>query len=137
MGKNNKVYVPEPKPIKEKVKLSFEFYDTSCIDYCISEWEKTEILKALGRLKDINNKTYSDLTQGSKTYHFHQVSWEETTKKQGFPDPRVNSLDPYQIALVGINGGKARVFGAYANNIFYIVWFDYNHKIWPSYKKHT
>jgi len=138
MVKNNKIFVPKPEASsKENIKFSFEFYDTSCGEYCLSNWQKTEILKALNRLKEINQKTHKDLSQGRNTYHFHEVKWEDTVKKRGFPDPRLNLLDNYQIALLGINSGKARIFGGYANNIFYIVWFDYNHEIDPCYKKHT
>lgn len=122
----------------KNIAFSFEFYDTSCENkYCLSKWEKDQVALALARLKDINNKTYNEISKDAKGYHFNQVDWDKTNKKEGFPDVRLKNLPPFHFSLVGINNQKARVFGAYSENVFYIVWFDFNHEIWPSYKKYT
>lgn len=34
-------------------------------------------------------------------------------------------------------GGKMRLFGHIENGIYYIIWYDENHEICPSNKKHT
>lgn len=128
------------KPIAEipdsHIKFSFKFYDTKNQKYCISTWKSKEIALTLERLKDVSSKTFAEII-GRNTYKFHRVKWEQTKHKDGFPDTEVNTLTPFQFALVGVNGQKARVFGAYAENIFYIVWFDLNHDIWSSPKKNT
>lgn len=125
-------------PAGEKIKFSFEYYDTSDQPYCISEWQQKEQIKeALKRLKEINNKSFDELRRDRRVYHFEQVNWDKTTKKSGFPDSRANTLSAFHFSLLGVNGQKTRVFGAYYRDTFYIVWFDLNHEIWPSFLKNT
>lgn len=137
--KEKRFEIPDPSEVinDKDLKFSFKYYDTQCNDFCISTWGKDKISATLKALQDINNKTYSDLLQGSAVYHFHQVYWEQTTKKQGFPSVQANQFDAFQFALIGVNGQKARVYGALAKSTFYVVWFDLEHNIWPSFKKHT
>ena len=136
-SKKKNYEVPTPKLPDENIQFSFRFYDTSSKEFCISRWGEEKIFASLKALQDINRKTYSELLGGKTVYHFHPVPWEQTDKKNGFPNANVNALDAFQFALIGVNGQKARVFGALARNTFYIVWFDLEHKIYPTWKKNT
>lgn len=127
--------IPEPQIPDNKIRFSFEYYDGS--KYCLSEWEKKDIAASLKRLGEVNQKTYNDMKKQSAVHNFHPVDWAQTKERNGFRDKRVNNLDPYQFSLLGINNQKARVFGGLGSNIFYIVWFDFDHKIYPSFKKNT
>jgi len=121
----------------EKLRFSFEYYDTACDEFCLSRFKPDQIRKALARLKDINSKTHLELRAERHVYHFNQVEWDQTIKKDGFPDSRLEEWPAFHFALVGVNKQKARVYGAYYQGTFYIVWFDLNHEIWPSRLKHT
>jgi hypothetical protein len=129
--------ISPPTFLNEKIKFSFEYYDTDRPEYCISGWEINQIKLSIERLKDVNTKTLNDMRADRKVYHFGEVDWSRTTEKSGFANPEVSKLDPFHFSLLGVNGQKARVFGAYASGVFYIVWFDLNHVIWPSLLKHT
>lgn len=130
--------IPTPQlPDDKTLKFSFEFYDISCDEYCLSKWGQEKVLKTLGGLKDINSKSFLQLKKEQSTYHFYPVYWEQTKKKDGFPDERIKNLAPYHFALVGVNNQLARVYGAISQGTFYIVWFDLNHAIWSVAKKHT
>ena len=118
-----------------KITFSFEYCD-STKDYCLSAWGKDRIFATLNRLKEISGKTFHELNR-DRVLHFRQVFWEKTIEKNGFPDKRVSEFEPFHFALLGVNGQKARVYGGYADGVFYIVWFDLEHKIWPTFLKHT
>jgi|SRR6185436_8144090 len=136
-SKNNKKTIPVPElPKDETLKFSFRCYDESG-RYCLSKWEKSDVLTVLKRLKDLNTKTYNELQRNRSVYHFHAVNWEITTEKKGYSDVFLKNKEPFQIALVGINNQKARLYGAFERNTFYIVWFDFDHTITPSTLKHT
>lgn len=138
MGKKIKSKIPEPSlPNDKYIKFSFRFYDVNNKNYCLSCWEQDKILEAIKRLKEINNKTINELFAQKDFYKFHEVDWAQTIKKDGFPDKNANTLSPYQFGLPGVNGQKTRVFGGFSEQVFYIVWFDFNHEIWPVGKKHT
>ncbi len=133
-----KFEIPTPKlSLTEKIHFSFEYYDTLKDKYCLSCWEKSQIKDTLNRLKEINCKTLNELKSQRGVYHFREVYWEQTTEKQGFNNPSIKTMETFHFALLGINNQKARVYGVYSSNVFYIVWFDLNHTIWPSFKKHT
>lgn len=137
MAKNKKKFhIPEPQPVNNKITFSFEYYDKEK-KYCLSSWGEKEIAQALCRLGEVNQKTFTELSAQSRTFRFHPVRWESTIEKNGFPDPGISGLSPFQFSLVGINDSKARIYGGYGSNVFYVVWFDLEHQIWPSFKKHT
>lgn len=121
----------------EKLRFSFEYYDTTCDDYCLSKWPPDKVRNAILKLQDICTKSFNQMRVERSVYHFGEVFWEKTNKPKGFPDPRVNLMSPFHFALIGVNGQLARVFGAYQAGTFYIVWFDLNHEIWPSLLRHT
>ena len=138
MSKKNKVRGAELP--NTKLSFSFEYYDISKDSiFCLSIWEREEIKQTLSRLKDICSKTFNELRVGRGVYHFNPVIWEKTIYPQGFPPPieSLNELEPFHFAILGVNNQQARVFGAYAQSTFYIVWFDYDHSIWPVSKKNT
>jgi hypothetical protein len=122
-----------------KITFSFEFYDMSEDTYCISKWTQEQIRQALARLSDINSKTFNELRSAHYVYHFHEVEWARTAKKNGFTSDKAKHLNEtaWQIALLNVNQQMTRVFGAYVNSVFYIVWFDLNHEIWPTQLRNT
>lgn len=121
----------------DKLSFSFEYYDAGHEEYCLSAWNKEQILKTLGRLKDISTKTFNEMQRDRRVYHFGEVFWEKTIHKTGFDNPSVNRLPAFHFALLGVNGQLARVYGAYSQGVFYIVWFDLTHKIWPTPLRNT
>lgn len=136
-NKHYKGIQPQPSlPANEKIRFSFEYYDKSSTNYCLSCWGQVQIRNALLRLQEICTKSFNDLSRERRVYHFGEVDWEKTTKKSGFPDRRVHQLPAFHFSLLG-NNQKARVYGAYSTGTFYIVWFDLNHDIWPVQLRHT
>lgn len=131
------VVSPIKVPEHDKLRISFEYYDSSCNDYCLSKWDQNQIRTAVLRLKDLCTKSFHELRSGRSVYHFGEVYWDRTTKPMGFPEKKVNELPAFHFGLLGINHQKARVFGAYQAGTFYVVWFDLDHQIWPSLLKHT
>jgi hypothetical protein len=129
--------IPQPNLSQDKIRFSFEFYDTDRNDYCLSAWEQNQIRETLGRLKQVNTKSFQELNKDRRVMHFGEVDWGKTTEHRGFNNPTLALLPPFHFALLGVNGQKARVFGAYAGGVFYIVWFDLEHVIWPSFLKNT
>ncbi len=135
-SKKPKENIPSPQLPNQKLKFSFEYYDES-EKYCLSHFSQKQIKTTLTRLKEISTKTFQELKKDRRIYHFTEVDWQKTVEKNGFPDNRLNRLSPFHFALLGVHGQRTRVFAAYAENTLYIVWFDLEHKIWPSQLKHT
>ena len=128
--------VPAPTS-DQKLTFSFEYYDTSRNDYCLSDWPKEKIKETLSRLKDINTKSFNELRKQGRVYHFDEVLWDRTIHPSGFPDNRAKNLQAFHFSLIGVNGQLARVYGAFSSGVFYIIWFDFKHKIWPTPLRNT
>jgi hypothetical protein len=124
-------------PTNLKISFSFEFYDTQDDTYCMSKFSTEQVRKAMNRLKDISTKTFHELQQQRKVLHFGSVVWEKTIKPTGFENAAINGLDSFHFALLGVNEQLARVYGAYSQGVFYVVWFDLEHKIWPTKLRNT
>jgi hypothetical protein len=137
-GHHRENNVPSPVlPSNQKLTFSFEYYDKCSTRYCVSKWTETQIRDTILRLQEVCTKTFNDLRIQRGVYHFNEVDWSQTTEKNGFPNSRVNELPAFHFALLNVNRQLARVFGAYSTGVFYIVWFDLNHEIWPSLLQHT
>ncbi len=129
--------IPAPILSQDKIRFSFEFYDTDRTDYCFSTWEQDKIRATIVRLKHVNTKSFQDLHRDRRVMHFSEVDWGKTTEPGGFNNPALALLPAFHFALLNVNGQKARVFGAYAGGVFFIVWFDLEHVIWPSFLRNT
>ncbi len=128
----------EATVLNTELLFSFKYYDEQDDKkYCLSNFDKEQVRATLERLREINKTTVNDLRQKRAFYHFHEVDWQSTTVKEGFTNISLRSLEPFQFSLKNVNGQKARIFGAMSQFTFYIVWFDLNHEIWPSFKRHT
>ena len=120
-----------------KLTFSFQYYDVNSDGkYCISRFDELQIKEAMARLKEISSKTLSEILS-QRSYHAHAVSWEKTTEKNGFGSSHVGEMYPFQFALPNVNQSMCRVFGAISGSVFYVVWFDLNHEIWPTKLKNT
>lgn len=119
------------------MRFSFEYYDLASTRYCLSQADPGQVRTIMERLGQINAKTFQELSRENKVWHFHPVDWEKTREKRGFPARALDDFEPFQIALLGVNGQLTRMYGAYSANVFYVVWFDLHHAIWPSHLRNT
>lgn len=138
MVKNSKNISLPDLSAREKLRFSFEYYDTTDNNkYCLSCANQKQIKEALFRLQNICTKSFLELNSERRVYHFYETDWSHTTKPLGFPNPSVNQLSPFHFSLINVNDQMARIFGAYSKGTFYIVWVDLYHEILPVGLKHT
>lgn len=129
--------IETPKLPLLKLNFSFEYYATLDDKYCLSKFSSIQIKTAMSKLKEISAMTFEELQRNRAVLHFGAVVWEKTIKPDGFGINALKSIEAFHFALLGVNGQLCRVFGAYYQGTFYIVWFDLNHEIWPTKLKNT
>ena len=86
--------------------------------------------KLFMRLKDLcSMRTFEVLN--NKSLWCHAVRWHETAKPHGFRNlpQHLQEITPYQLALETSNYG--RIFGFFIDDVFYIVWCDPHHAVYP------
>ena len=83
----------------------------------------------LEKLKMYSSLTIPEMTSnGSKAFRCHPIRWEETSQR-GFPIKReLYDGCAYQFSIMKSRG---RIAGFIVGDIFYIVWVDPYHKLYP------
>lgn len=122
--------IPE-KPIHKPVRLSFEYIKAGN-DFCLSRSEKTEIKEVIDCLRQLTAMPwYSVLSTGGKAgkkdglgHTLYEDSELCCVKR---PDQISKDI---RISAVRASA-KYRVFGFYLDHVYYLLWFDRNHKIVP------
>lgn len=98
-------------------------------------WSKfaiDNIKEFLGKLFESQKLSWQELRQnGSHLISVNQIVSEASKRLQ------VLELDDWEeLYSIRLNG-KSRLWGLKESNIFWILWWDPNHEICPSYKKNT
>ena len=109
--------------------FSFSYYDekhrhysarsvATCNDFCL----------LFKHLRMYSTMTWGQIEAGK--HHAHEVEWSKSKQPTGFSGSLAipKTYPPYQFVAYG----KARIVGFHKNKVFYIVWFDVNHQIFPS-----
>jgi hypothetical protein len=129
---------------------AFDYISLDKSDFCFnnSKIEASDFTKLFEFKKEISKikiKNFFDDTDIKKKYHFHDVNLYE---KKFLIDKLKNLLGYnkfielyelptiYQIAVYTSEKKAPRILGFFGRNAtFHLLWFDYEHKIYPN-KKH-
>lgn len=118
-------------PVAGDILLSFKHYDFSgkfmCANQCKADLQYMDT--TLARLKHICGAKLSELKASGKTWRCHPIKFSETTEPNGFSTlpAHLQDNEPMQI---GLETGDGRIHGVFSGNIFYLVWFDADHRLY-------
>ncbi|MCP6040932.1 hypothetical protein NL354_18735 [Klebsiella pneumoniae] len=77
--------------------------------------------------------SYCPVFQGatSAALKSHCIEWKTTSEPDGFThlNEQFQSYTPYQFAISRNEHG--RIHGFFIGNVFYVVWLDPNHQLYP------
>ncbi len=88
--------------------------------------------KLMERLKELSQWTLRMFTEiRSKTIRNHSITWTETSRPDGFAHlPQQLRAGPaWQFSISANEYG--RVHGLLVGAIFYVIWLDYHHQLYP------
>lgn len=88
------------------------------------------LLAVLGHLKSVETMTVQEAFQGGYPGKDYPVEALPTKTAQD----RLVALkldDQTQISRLRF-GGAARLYGFRRDNVFYVIWWDPNHEVWPT-----
>ncbi|MEH2245093.1 hypothetical protein [Nostoc sp.] len=114
------------------ISFSFKYYQDSNSKFSCSEKEVIYWLTLLDRLKALSCLTAQELlVNRSSTLRCHAIKWEHTSERAfGLPNEEQLVNIPYQFSISSNEHG--RVHGFFINEIFYIVWLDPDHLLYPA-----
>jgi len=141
--KINKTQVPKshrsqitPTQLKPPhgISFSFKYFQSDHHKFSYDNKDSIYWQTLIDRLKDLSKLTALELKQNkSKTLRFHPIDWNDTSENC-FDIPNEEQLVdiPYQFSLSSNEHG--RVHGFFIDEVFYIVWLDPDHLLYPSKK---
>ena len=145
---NNKIIKIDPKnePLNEKVPKQREnpnsFFDWSpswSFSRCDFEHEKWSLKlsniyeEIIPKLISFEQRKWSDIISDKK--HNHWIDCADFSKEA---QKRLKERKIYYDELFSLRlTGTLRLFGYIENGIYYIIWYDPDHEICKSQKKHT
>ena len=123
---------------KSEILFSFRFFEKHK-GFNIDNQNAKYFNKFLERLKNIcTMKDVEFYSNRSHSLRAHPIDWNETIEKKGFRFLNMIKYEEYydECYYFEISANKhGRVIGFRGFNIFYIVWLDPDHLLYPKKKK--
>jgi hypothetical protein len=116
----------------QNLTFSFKYLQSEHHKFSGNRQETAYWLTLLDRLKALSGLTAQELLiNRSSSLRCHPIKWQDTSEN-GFGLPNEEQLvdTPYQFSLSSNEHG--RVHGFFIDQVFYIVWLDPNHQLYPS-----
>jgi len=130
--------IPAPRPLDQRpeqrhICFSFKYLDVAINEkfrLCHCTYESYE--KLFNRLKAISMMTLREFRTCDKDdgYRIHRISWDRTSEMNGFTclNEQIRENEAWQFQL---GRRKGRVHGLLIEEMFFIVWLDPRHQLYP------
>ena len=117
--------------IQSAMHFSFKHLDINHNKFSVNERNNKYFKKIFERLKNLSTMNIREVQNNrTKSLRVHTINWEDTTEPQGFSQlhDQLQQITAYQFEISANEHG--RVHGFFIENVFFIVWFDPDHKLY-------
>lgn len=129
--------IPEPTGIRtmelQSGSVRFSFKHLNFTDkFRVSHRNGQYIHKLLERLKNVSSMNAGQLRGNhARAVRSHPIIWSQTTEPKGFShlNEQLRCIDAFQFECEEKQYG--RIHGFYIDNIFFVVWLDPDHSLYP------
>lgn len=129
MSKKSQKIPPKPSL---SISFSFKYFQRDHSKFSGNSQAISYWLTLLDRLKALSSLTAQELlVNRSSSLRCHPIRWADTSENDfGIPNEEQLVDTPYQFSLSSNEYG--RIHGFFIDEIFYVVWLDPNHQLYPS-----
>ena len=121
-----------PSPAHTKARVSFEYYKSGD-KYCLSNFNKEQIISFLDCLRKLTERTWQQMLEGTSKDSAKKTGLNCTPyTRSDLANPGIwpKQLSPDISTLFGVRATqRRRVFGVRIQSVFYVLWFDEDHSI--------
>jgi len=96
------------------------------LENCTAEW----LRRFLSKLRDYSSWRPGEVFTRASGQYCHPIDWSETTVPDGFPSMSEEIQD--SAWQLGITKSEGRFHGFFVGTVFYVVWLDPDHVLYPS-----
>lgn len=118
--------IPAPKGMSGG-SISFSFRHLEIGKYRAKGMSSRDFAALLGKLREYSGTTFETVCGRD---HCHPIKWPETTEKNGFAglNKQMQQVQPWQLKIQK----AGRIHGAFVDTVFYVVWIDPKHALYPA-----
>lgn len=116
----------------EKVRFSFELFDNLDKGLCPDRFPNGYTQKLMERLSAVSQlKEQEFRSSKDRSLRAHTHDWPKTSRPDGFShlNEQLRDLQGWQFCLSANEYG--RVHGVMIDSVFYVIWLDVNHALYP------
>ncbi len=128
----SKINPTTPSADNITLRFSFKHLVFNNHKFSIQDRDGQYFYKVLERLKSLSTITVQEfLCNRTNALRAHPINWDETSEKEGFChlNSQLQDIPAYQFQISSNEHG--RLHGLIIDNVFFIIWFDPNHKLYP------
>ena len=113
------------------LSFSYKFLQTEHPKFSFNNRDSSYLVALLERLRNLSGLTALDLKLNrSSSLRCHPIDWNDTSEECfGIPNEEQLVDTPYQFSVSSNEHG--RVHGFFIEEVFYIVWLDPEHQLYP------
>ncbi|MEW6352668.1 MAG: hypothetical protein AB1646_26790 [Thermodesulfobacteriota bacterium] len=125
--------IPRKTDLKDRyLAFSFKHLDLQARgDFSLAHSKDGYAATLLERLRDMSSMTVDEFHKNRRSLRAHAIDWGRTSQPDGFLhlNEQLRNEPPWQFQLTSNEHG--RVHGFFVGNIFYVVWLDPDHRLYP------
>lgn len=111
------------------VHIGLKYYDAN--HECFSKWEKPELKELSKFVKKLSNYTWNQVMQQAGSKNGFNYTLHKDIKKLPKEPKALGLSEDTTFFELRVDGDK-RVHGFRSKSIFFLIWLDRNHQIYPS-----
>lgn len=102
--------------------------------YSFSVMDTAKFVEFLGKLKSFESMKWKELLTGGQHCKRYEVDKMPAPSRKRLIELQLDDLD----TLVRFRcSGPERLYGFLRGHVFHVLWWDPEHRVWPSMKKNT
>lgn len=118
---------------QHRISFSFRHIAQSHDKFHYAARDAAYFCKVLERLSSLSTFTTQEFhSNRSSSLRAHPISWDETSEPAGFDhlNDQLRETQPFQFQVSA--NGHGRVHGFFAGHVFFVVWLDPDHLLYPA-----
>lgn len=123
--------IKKAAPHDGRVTFSFALFDGVETEVCAEQFPTGYTRKLMERMQAISQMSAREFREAGRSLRSHTHEWGQTSRPAGFErlNEQLKDYPGWQFCLSANEHG--RVHGIMIGDVFYVIWLDVNHKLYP------
>lgn len=118
-------------PHEGRITFSFTLFDGVDAEVCAEQFPDGYTRKLIERMQAVSQMTSAEFRSAGTSLRAHTHHWPKTSRPAGFErlNDQLRDYPGWQFCLSANEHG--RVHGIMIGDVFYVIWLDLNHRLYP------